>query len=139
MAGHLEETPHAAALGMKVERWGEQKCTLRVPYADHLVGDPDTGVIHGGVITALLDNASGMSVRSHANPQEGVSMATLDLRIDYMRPAAPGKDLLADAHCYRITTNVAFVRAVAYQDDPADPIATSVATFMLGTASAPRL
>ncbi len=58
-------------------------------------------------------------------------IATLDLRIDYMKPATPGKDLLARAECYKLTRNVAFVRGVAYHDDPSDPIATSVATFML--------
>ena len=71
---------------------------MRVPYAEHLVGDPDTGVIHGGVITALLDNASGMAVRSEGGvPGEERSMATLDLRIDYMRPAQPREDLIAEA------------------------------------------
>ena len=62
-------------------------------------------------------------------------MATLDLRIDYMRPAEPRKDLYTEAECYRTTVNIAFVRATAYQDDRSDPIATSVATFMLGSAS----
>jgi len=118
---------------------GKNSCVVRVPYAEHLVGDPDTGVIHGGVITALLDNASGMAVRSEPNEvDEGRSMATLDLRIDYMRPAQPRQDLLAEAQCYRMTSNVAFVRAIAYHDDRNDPIASSVATFMLGTPTTPR-
>ncbi len=135
---HLQHIPHAAALGLRLHAAAERRCTIRVPYADHLVGDPDTGVIHGGVITAVLDNASGMSVRMGSAPDTFGSMATLDLRIDYMRPAEPGKDLFAEAECYRITTNIAFVRATAYHDTKADPIATSVATFMLGTSNAPR-
>ncbi len=137
---HLAHIPHAAAIGMTLVSRTNGGCIVRVPYAEHLVGDPDTGVIHGGVITALLDNASGMAVRSDPDGSdigEERSMATLDLRIDYMRPAHPRQDLYCDAHCYRMTSNVAFVRAIAYHDDPADPIASSVATFMLGT-SVPR-
>ena len=136
---HLAQIPHAAAIGMTLVSRTERGCVVRVPYAQHLVGDPDTGVIHGGVITALLDNASGMAVRSEPNDAgEEQSMATLDLRIDYMRPAQPRQDLLAEAHCYRMTSNVAFVRAIAYHDDRNDPIASSVATFMLGTPTTPR-
>lgn len=138
---HLSHIPHAAAIGMTLVSRSTGGCVVRVPYAEHLVGDPDTGVIHGGVITALLDNASGMAVRSEpegADIGEERSMATLDLRIDYMRPAQPRQDLYCDAHCYRTTSNVAFVRAIAYHDDRNDPIASSVATFMLGTPAAPR-
>jgi len=135
---HLSQIPHAAAIGMTLVSRREGICVVRVPYAEHLVGDPDTGVVHGGVITALLDNASGMAVRNDGTPNEERSMATLDLRIDYMRPAQPREDLYAEAECYRMTSNVAFVRAIAYQGDRSDPIASSVATFMLGTSSGPR-
>ena len=131
--------PHALAIGMVLEQHGNQRCTLRIPYSDHLIGDPDTGVIHGGVITAALDNASGMAVRmGDEGPVENVTMATLDLRIDYMRAANPGKDLYAEAECYKTTPQVAFVRAVAYDITAEDPVATSVATFMIGTANTPR-
>src|SRR5690606_34899092 len=69
---------------------------------------------------------------------EEISMATLDLRIDYMGPAEPHKDVLAEAVCYKRTRHIAFVRAVAYQESAAKPVATCVATFMLGTPNAPR-
>ncbi|HJL52151.1 MAG TPA: PaaI family thioesterase, partial [Arenicellales bacterium] len=94
---------------------------------------PDTGVLHGGVITATLDNASGWAVRGHEDWFEGLSMATLDIRIDYMRPAEPLKDLIVQSECYKMTKTIAFVRGMAHQEDLEDPVATSVAAFMLGT------
>lgn len=130
--------PHGQAIGIEFLRQEGQKIIVRVPYADHLVGDPDTGVIHGGVITATLDNASGWAIRCHRDFAEGLSMATLDIRIDYMRPAEPHVELLVEAECVKMTRNVAFVRAVAHQGDTSDPVATSVASFMMGTPNAPR-
>lgn len=130
--------PHGQAIGMELVGYEGDKVTVRVPYGEHLVGDPDTGVIHGGVITATLDNASGWAIRARADRPELIGMATLDIRIDYMRPAEPGDDLLVEAECIKMTRNVAFVRALAHQGDPDDPVATSIASFMLGTQSAPK-
>ena len=125
--------PHAKAIGMEQLESVDHKCLIRVPYAPHLIGDPDTGIIHGGVITAALDNASGWAIRCHKDWQDGLSMATLDIRIDYMKPAAPGEDLFVEAECYQMGRSVAFVRAFAFHDDIADPIAASVGAFMMGT------
>jgi len=71
----------------------------------------------------------------HTGLTEFKTIATLDLRIDYMRPAEPGKDLFAKAHCYKVTRSVAFVRAVAYDDNPDDPVAAAQAAFMLDSSS----
>ena len=81
--------PYGNAIGMSVQDTTNSKLTVKVPYAAHLVGDPDTGVIHGGVITAALDNASGWAVRVSKGWQDDLNMATLDIRIDYMQPATP--------------------------------------------------
>jgi len=135
---HMLTIPHARAIGMTLVRHDDQGSVVRVPYAEHLVGDPDTGVIHGGVLTALLDNTCGIAVRPPAGGEGDISIATLDLRIDYMGPAEPHRDIFAEAVCFKRTRNIAFVRACAYQDSPAEPIATCVASFMLGTRNEPR-
>lgn len=132
--------PFGAALGFEFLEQTDDSLTVRIGYAQHLVGDPDTGVIHGGVITAMLDNACGRVVhaaRSKSGDEDG-AIATLDLRIDYMGGAEPGKDLYAKAVCYRLTHNVAFVRGVAFTDTENDPVATCVGAFMLGTRAEPR-
>ncbi len=130
-----ELPPLAQAIGMESVETENGLCIVKIPYAEHLVGDPDTGVVHGGVITTALDNASGWAIREHKDWVEGQSMATLDIRIDYMHPALPHQDIIIQASCYKMSKNIAFVRAFAHQGDPADPVATSVAAFMLGTAN----
>ena len=57
-------------------------------------------------------------------------MATLDLRIDYLRPATPKHDLFARAEVDKLTRNVAFLRAEAYENDPRDLVASAASTFM---------
>ena len=125
----IEHVPQARALGLKVEDGARGQAWLSVPYNEDLVGNIETGVLHGGVITTLLDNACGIAVQL-ALP-ERIAIATLDLRIDYMKPATPKLDLMAHTHCYKVTKNIAFVRGAAYHEDENDPIATCVGTFML--------
>lgn len=137
-AEHIQNVPHSQAVGMHYVSHSDNECIVAIDYAEHLIGDPDTGVIHGGAITALLDNAAGMIARPKDMPREVAGIATLDMRIDYMGPALPHKRVFASAHCYKRTQDVAFVRGVAYQDSPEEPIASCTATFMLGTPNKAR-
>ena len=131
MAGFVDAIPHNHALGMKLLEMQRAEARFLLPYKVELVGNPDTGVLHGGAITALLDACSGAAV--FAALAEWQPIATLDLRIDYMRAGEVGRDIICRAHCYKLARNVAFTRAVAFHDDEADPIATSMGTFMIGT------
>ena len=127
----LAGVPHAEALRLHVISLEAGKVICRVPFSEDLIGNPDTRVIHGGVITALLDNACGISVGSKTMLRGQI--ATLDLRIDYMKSATPDLDILAYAECFKVTRNIAFTRGVAYHTDREDPIATCAAAFMLRT------
>ena len=131
----IGDAPQAVALGIRTLSVEPGVATLTAPYRAELVGDPDTGVIAGGVVTTLLDHACGQAVYMAIG--EPTSIATLDLRIDYMRAAEPGLDIFARAHCYKLTKRVAFVRATAYDKDPEDPVATAQAAFMIGTRGPP--
>jgi uncharacterized protein (TIGR00369 family) len=135
--GFTEFIPHNRALDLRFEDFDEGIALLRLPYRADLVGNPETGVLHGGTLTTLLDAASGASV--FMKLWKPIPIATLDLRIDYLKPASPGRDVMGKAHCYKLTKNVAFVRAVAYHDDENDPIATSAGTFMVSTKGRPGL
>lgn len=124
--------PHNRALGLEMVELTDGEARMRLPYSPDLVGNPDTGVLHGGAITSLMDACCGAAV--FMKLPSPVPIATLDLRIDYLRPADPGRDVLALATCYRLTRNVAFVRGVAYHEDEADPVASAAGAFMLATA-----
>ncbi|HUJ03543.1 MAG TPA: PaaI family thioesterase [Rhizomicrobium sp.] len=125
----MGQTPFLASLGGELVEIGRERALTRVPYSLKLVGDPDTGVVHGGVITGLLDHTSGMAVMGVL--REPMPIATLDLRIDYMKPAVPGEDIVAECHCLKVGHDVAFVRGAAYQSDASNPVAICTGTFML--------
>jgi uncharacterized protein (TIGR00369 family) len=133
--GHMNQTAFFAHLKGEVVGFGPGRATMRLPYGPHLVGNPDTGVVHGGVITALLDHASGAAVM--AALKEPMAIATLDLRIDYMKPATPGEAITAEVTCLKVTHEVAFVRGSAYHASADDPVAICTGAFMLmrGTPS----
>ncbi len=122
-----EGTPQAAALGFELVSVEAGVASMAVPWRADLVGDPATGVMAGGVITTLLDHVCGLSVSSLVATE--FALATLDLRIDYMRAAEPGRTVIALARCYKVTRSIAFVRASAFEDDEADPVATAQAAF----------
>ncbi len=126
---HMNRTSFFAHLKGEVVGFGPGRATMRMPYGPHLVGNPDTGVVHGGVITTLLDHTAGAAVM--AALKEPMAIATLDLRIDYMKPATPGEAITAEVSCLKVTREVAFVRGSAYQSSPDDPVAICTGAFML--------
>jgi len=129
----VDGSPHAVALGFKVDSVGEGDARMRLPYREDLVGDPETGVIHGGAVTALLDHVCGLAAFTGFGGED--TPATLDLRIDYMRPAEPGQDIIAEAVSLRSRGLVCFVRATAHDGNTDEPVALAQAAFMITNAS----
>ena len=124
---------HTHALGFRFEGLTPEGVRIRVPWREDLVGDADTGVLAGGLVTTLLDHVGGLAVWVALDGFQPI--ATLDLRVDYMRPAEPGRDLIAEARCFRLTHSIAFVRAWAFEDDPSDPVAAAQAAYVVNQRS----
>lgn len=122
--------PHMTALGIGIVSIDRPFVVTTLPWDERLLGDPDTGALAGGVVTTALDNASATAAAVTAGG--GFGVATLDLRIDYLRPSRRGEPLMLRAECYRTTRHVAFVRAEAWHAfDVPLVVATGVGTFAL--------
>lgn len=128
--------PHNDALGLRVRHFGQGRATTVLPWAARLVGDPRTGVLHGGAVTSVVDATCGAAV--FAALRAPVPIATLDLRIDYHRAARSQAEVCCEATCDRVTRHVGFTRATAHDGDPRDPIATAAGTFVIASSRSER-
>ena len=119
---------HGPRLGIVYHDHGPDWAELSLPWSPELVGDPARGVLASGPIVTLMDMATSLAVwcaKGGWAPQ-----ATLDLRVDYLRPATPGRTVVGRGECYRLTRAIGFVRGQAHDGDPADPLAHVAGTFM---------
>lgn len=128
------QIPHNADLGLKLIELSDARALIELPLDASLIGDTEQNLYHSSCLLSLLDAACGMAVFC-ALP-ELQRIATLDLRVDYLRAAPANQAIRCEAECYQLTERVAFVRASAWQD-AARPIAQATATFMR-TALKPR-
>ena len=119
---------HGGALGISHVGHGDDWVELALDYREELIGVAGTGVIASGPIISLMDMATSMATWVKLGRFR--HQATLDLRVDYLRPATPGRCIIGRGECYRTTSNVAFVRGVAHDGDPADLVANVTGTFM---------
>jgi len=127
LASH--KSGHVVALGLRLTGHGGDWCQLAIDYDRRLVSDATSGILASGPIVSLMDTAAGFAV--WAKRGGFGAQATLDLRLDYLRPARPGQTVTGRAECYRLTRRVAFVRGLAHDGDPDDPIAHLAATYMI--------
>ncbi|WP_054285842.1 PaaI family thioesterase [Gulbenkiania mobilis] len=137
MSALFVSLPHCETLGFQYLGTDGRKPVLKVEWREALVGNPGNGVVHGGIITSLVDTTSAIAVTAQLPDFE--TIATLDLRIDYLKAATPGRAIFCRAECYRLATQIAFTRAVCYHDRPEEPIAHGVATFMRDSSPVPML
>lgn len=122
--------PHSLLQGICLESIDGEEVTLRLPYRAELVGNPQTGVIHGGALTVLLDQALGTA--GICCDKVGASMTpTLDLRIDHLGIAPAGMDIFATAKVYKVTRRVLFVEGFAWCESRDKPIARATGSWVL--------
>jgi uncharacterized protein (TIGR00369 family) len=115
--------------GLSLDRAAPGQAWTILPYRPVFIGDSKRGVLHGGVIIAMLDESCGIAVQLALGDARAI--ATLDLRIDYQKPAMAGLCVRARSLCTRVARSIAFVHATAYQESEDDPVATATACFMI--------
>ena len=134
---HLMETviPFNRFLNMKVERLERGLCVIRLPFADHLIGDPSRPALHGGVSATLLDTVGGAACFSRFESFDD-TCSTVDLRVDYLRPG-PSSDLWAVGRVLRMGRRMAWARMAVYggalpeDGGPDEPFATAQGVYNL--------
>ncbi|HEX4895527.1 MAG TPA: PaaI family thioesterase [Solimonas sp.] len=124
----VEMTPHIRECGMTVGRLDAEATIVTLPWREEWLGDTERGLIHPGIVTTLVDSACGAALLAHLGQPEPI--ATLDLRMDYLRPARRDLPVHCRASCLRLTRSIAFMQALAWQTDEAEPIATAQGAFM---------
>ena len=135
-----ENVPFNRVLGLKVESIDPDAPKLRFDMRPELIGNPRRQILHGGVISAVLDVAAGFAihlavVREKAeNATEGhfPNIGTIDLRVDYLRPGR-GSYFIATARVVRLGNRVA-VAHMELANDAGELIATGGAAYMVSSS-----
>jgi len=125
---YVRRVGHGGALGIAYRAHGPDWVELSLPYDERLVGMPDSGILASGPIVSLMDMATSLAIWVRLGRFR--HQATLDLRVDYLRPAVPGRAIVGRGECYGVTRSVGFVRGTAHDGDAADPVAHVGGTFM---------
>ena len=117
-------------MNLKIEKVEESKVVLRMPFNPDFCVDDEGTLLHGGILTALLDSSFGLA--NFLATDNVQSMSTIDLRVEYLRPAQSRADIIVSAECYHITRHVAFNSGRAWFDAPGNPeVARGSAAFSL--------
>ncbi len=125
---YASQVGHGGALGIIYVGHGPDWVELALDYDRKLVGVAETGVVASGPIISLMDMACSMAIWVKLDRFR--HQATLDLRVDYLRPATPGRRIVGRGECVGVTRSVGFVRGLAHDGDAADPVAHVAGTFM---------
>ncbi|MDB5667898.1 MAG: PaaI family thioesterase [Alphaproteobacteria bacterium] len=125
---YVRRVGHGGTLGIAYVDHGPDWAELVLPYDEKLIGMPDSGIIASGPIISLMDMATSVAIWCRLDQFR--HQATLDLRVDYLRPATPGRRVIGRGECYAVTRSVAFVRGTAHDGDATDPVAHVTGTFM---------
>lgn len=127
-APFLTAHSHNGWLGLSYRSHGPDWVELELPWRADLVGEDSREVLASGPIVSLMDMASGLSIWTRLGQFRPI--ATLDLRVDYLRAAAPRGSVIGRATCYRTTRSAAFVHGIAHEGDLDDPVARIQGVFM---------
>ncbi len=122
-----EEIPFNKFLGIRVENAENGFARLFLPYKPQFTGDARRPALHGGILSTLIDTCGGVAVWTCCQLDDRI--ATIDMRVDYLRPA-PQADLLAESRVRLMGNRVGNVQTVVFaRESPEDIIAEGRAVY----------
>lgn len=119
---------HSGHLKFEYQGHGDDWVEMAMDWREDLVVDEESGALASAAIFSLMDNATSQAVWTRVGKFR--PHATMDMRIDYLRPSPPGARVFGRGECYHLTSTVSFVRGIAHNGDPADPVAHVAGTFI---------
>lgn len=123
----LELITYARFLGVRLED-GPAGMVCVLAFRDELVGNAALPAVHGGVVGAFLELTALVHLIEQA---EGERVPRpINFSVDYLRSAGP-RDTRARAEIVKHGRRIANVRVLAWQDDPARPVAAGIGNFLL--------
>ena len=100
---------------------------IEVPIKPQYIGDPYRPALHGGLTSALADTVGGIAAFTMLEPDQRVS--TVDMRVDYLRPASIDAPLVGEGTILRMGNRVAVTEMKIHQGEPDQPIARASAVY----------
>ena len=137
----FQRIPFNQLLGIRIDELSGDRVVMSLPMKPELIGNFVHGILHGGVISSLLDVAGGAMAligafdkHQHLSQQERMQrlskLGTIDLRVDYLRPGR-GQLFTATAVLLRSGNKVAVVRSELHSDD-GTLVAVGTGTYLCG-------
>jgi uncharacterized protein (TIGR00369 family) len=120
----LDQSPYQRFLGVQLVRAEEGLVEIRLPFREDFLRQDGSDWLHGGIVSALADIAGAYAVVTAVGEGSG---ATIDLRIDWLKPARKG-DLLATGRIVK-TGNRICVADVEVRDADSVLVAVARGTF----------
>ncbi len=137
----IQSMPFSRLLQLELEQLSSQSTVIYLPWQQQLVGNPIQQILHGGVISAVLDTVGGLMAAaafverqdfdSVTQMQDGLAkLGTIDMRTDYLRPGR-GEKFYASAEPIRLGNKVCVCRMELHNEKDVK-IAYGTGTYLFG-------
>lgn len=118
-------------IGAEVEELGEGYVRIRLRVEERHTNP--NGVMHGGVITSLMDEATGAAIVTirGIDVMQKAPHATIDMSVSFLGGVRPGDDLVFEAEAVRVGRSVAFAEAKARKHGEEKMVAMGRFTYVI--------
>ena len=122
------KSPYANTMGFGGARDGDDRLLLTMAFETNKMGRP--GFLHGGAIAGMLEAVAYQTLAEALGEEDRPQLKPINVTVNFLRG---GRDHMtyARATITRLGRRIANIEAVAWQDDPAKPIATAQMNVML--------